>query len=121
MNRTHIEQISQRLRLSPYQSYILLLNGHKYRLDSLMKRGDVLYAPYVCNLARDAKDYFEKIIFGHRADLIGSDKMLVIGQRGVKLYATGLYRAVDNAGHYYYADSQGHRVNKSFFENVLGL
>jgi len=121
MNRTQLEHISHRLRLSPYQAYILLINGHKYRLDSLMKRGDVLYAPYLCDWARDIRDYFEKIISGPRADLIGSDKMLVIGQRGVKLYATGLYRAFDNTGRQYYADSQGHRVARSVFNNVLGL
>jgi hypothetical protein len=121
MNRTHIENISHRLQLSPYQSYILLINGHKYRLDSLMKRGEVLYAPYTCNLTRNTKDYFGKILFGHRADLIGSDKMLVIGQRGVKLYPTGLYKAFDHSGQHYYANSQGHRVARSIFENMLGF
>lgn len=109
------------MKLSPYQSYILSTNGHKYKLDSLIKYGDVLYAPYLCNLSKDARDYFGKFVFGPRADLIGSDKMLVIGQRGIKLYATGFYKAMDNTGHHYYADSHGQRVARSMFDNMLGL
>ena len=100
---------------------MLQQHGHKYRLDRLFKRGDVLYAPYKCELSRDAKDYVNKILLGPRADLIGSDKMLVFGQRGVRLYATGFYKAADNTGHAYYADSTGAKINKNVFENILGL
>jgi hypothetical protein len=118
---TRIENIANRLRLSPYQSYILLLHGHKYRLDSLMKRGDVLYAPHHCNLSRDTRDFFEKVLLGPRVDLIGSDRILVADQRGVKLYDTGFFRATDREGRQYYADHHGQRITKSLFENILGL
>jgi len=121
MNQTQIEKLSERLRLSPYQSYILAQNGHKYDIDRLYKRGDVLYAPYRCGLCKDTRDYLRKLIFGPRVDLVGSERMLIVGQRGVRLYATGFYKALDNAGQYYYADSYGTRINRSLFENILGL
>ncbi|MCL2737281.1 MAG: hypothetical protein FWE17_00245 [Alphaproteobacteria bacterium] len=121
MNKTQIEQLSERMGLSPYQSYILAINGHKYKLDSLVKRGDVLYAPYYCELTRDARDYFGKILYGPRADLIGPDRMLVIGQRGIKLYGTGFYKATDDVGEQYYADSMGRRIARSVFNRFFGI
>lgn len=121
MKSGDVENISGRLKLSPYQSYILWRNGHKYKIDGLQKRGEVLYAPYRCELSKDAMDYFRKVLFGPRADLIGSDRTLVVGQRGVKLYAAGFYRACDDAGRSYYADSAGHRISKWAFDDVLGL
>ncbi|MCL2369434.1 MAG: hypothetical protein FWC83_02040 [Alphaproteobacteria bacterium] len=116
-----IECIANRLKLSPYQSYILLLNKHKYKLDGLQKRGEVLYAPHHCNAAHDTKDLFAKVLTGPRADLIGSERMLVVGQRGIKLYDTGYYRAADMHGNQYYGDANGAPINKSLFENLLGL
>jgi hypothetical protein len=116
-----IELISNRLRLSPYQSYILLLNKHKYKLDSLQKRGEVLYAPHHCDMATDTKDFFQKVLTGPRADLIGSERMLVVGQRGIKLYDTGSYRAADTHGNSYYGDQSGSPMDRSLFENLLGL
>ncbi|MDR1361232.1 MAG: hypothetical protein LBJ18_02895 [Rickettsiales bacterium] len=121
MNKTYLEKISERLRLSPYQTYILSMNMQKYNMDRLIKRGDVLYAPYRCSLPRDTKDYFSKMFLGPRADLIGTDRMLVIGCRGIRLYPTGFYKACDNTGRSYYADSMGQKINRSLFENILGL
>ena len=119
--KTTAERISERLRLSPYQAYILSLNAHKYNLDGMQKRGDVLYAPYKCMLSNDARDYFSKVLMGPRVDLIGSDRMLVIGKRGVRLYPTGFFKAADDCGHTYYADSMGQRIERSLLENILGL
>ena len=121
MDMTQIEKLSDELRLSPYQSYILSLNAEKYNTGGFVKHGEVLYAPYRCALTAGMRDYFAKVFRGPRADLIGADHMLVIGARGVHLYATGFYRARDNRGHPYYADSMGQRIDRSLFENILGL
>jgi len=119
--KINAETISRRMRLSPYQAYILSLNVHKYNLDGLQKRGDILYAPYRCTLSHNTRDYVEKVLMGPRADLIGTDRMLVIGKRGVRLYPTGFFRAADDYGRMYYADSMGHRIERSLLENILGL
>jgi len=108
-----VDRISVRLHLSPYQAFILSQNFYKYNLDKLIKRGDVLYAPYRCDVCHDWRERIAKAFMGPRADLIGSDQILVVDQRGIKLYATGFYKAGDNYGHAYYADSQGHRIERS--------
>jgi len=120
-HKANAETISVRMRLSPYQSYILSQNAHKYNLDGLLKRGDILYAPYKCMLSRNTRDYVDKVLHGPRADLIGADRMLVIGRRGVRLYAAGFFRAADDSGHAYYADSMGQRIERTLLENILGL
>jgi len=121
MDRTQIEKISDEMRLTPYQSYILSMNMAKYNTGGFVKHGDVLYAPYRCALTKNMRDYIAKVFLGPRADLIGADHMLVIGGRGVRLYATGFYKAWDGKGHTYYADSMGQRIERSLFENILGL
>ena len=121
MTRGQIEKISQRMRLSPYQVYIISMNSHKYDEHRMLKRGDVLYAPYRCSLSRNTRDYFSKVLLGPRADLIGSDRMLVIGRRGVRLYPTGFFKTSDNTGRTYYANSMGQKIERSLFENLLGL
>ncbi|MDR1207572.1 MAG: hypothetical protein LBK26_04130 [Rickettsiales bacterium] len=121
MNKARLEKISEHLRLSPYQTYILSMNMQKYKMDRLVKRGDVLYAPYRCSLPRGMRDYFSKLFLGPRADLIGADRMLVIGRRGIRLYPTGFYKACDNTGRSYYADSMGQKIERSLFEDILGL
>lgn len=120
-NLTSAKRISERFHLSPYQFYILSQNAHKYDLERLQKRGDILYAPYKCHLARNARDYVDKVLHGPRADLIGADRMLVVDRRGVRLYAAGFFKAVDDRGHFYYADSMGQRIERSLLENLLGL
>ena len=116
-----IESISERMRLSPYQSQILLTYKYKYNLDGLRKRGDALFAPHHCNGARGTTDLLKRFWSGPRADLIGSDRMLAVDQRGIKLYDCGTYRASDDNGNPYYADMRGQPISKSLFENILGL
>lgn len=108
-----VDRIAFRLHLSPYQYFILSQNCYKYDLNRLMKRGEILYAPYKCNICRDWREQIAKVFIGPRADLIGTDQVLVHDQRGIKLYSTGFYRADDNSGHAYYADSHGHRVDRN--------
>jgi hypothetical protein len=70
---------------------MLAQNFHKYNLRRLVKRGEILYAPYKCELSRSFRDAIEKIFFGPRADLIGTDKILVFDRRGIKLRRDGTY------------------------------
>ena len=114
LDRTSVIKISERLRLSPYQSRILEKNGHAYDLDRLVKKGVVLYAPY------KSEHGFADFMLGPRADLIGEGNVLVCAQRGIKLYATGFYRAHDMHGHAYYADSAVTAVDKSLMFRIMG-
>lgn len=114
-----IEKLSEYLNLTPYQTYMVEKNSHKYDLDRLVKRGTVLYAPYKCKLAHGFRDHIEKLIWGPRADLIGADRLLVQDKRGIRVFASGFYRSEDSFGHKYYADFSGHRIRrKRFFEIV---
>ena len=119
--KSRISMLCDQLRLSPYQAYILFMNAHKYNMDGLQKRGDILYAPYKCTLSHNTRDYVEKVFLGPRVDLVGTDRMLVIGKRGVRLYSAGFFKASDSYGHSYYADSFGQRIERSLFENILGI
>ena len=58
-----VEMISQRMRLSPYQTYILEQNRHKYDLHQLTKRGGVLYAPYDDKICVGARECVAKFIY----------------------------------------------------------
>ena len=118
LNKTTVVKLSEQLRLTPYQSYILEQNGEKYDLDALVKKGVVLYAPYRCKMTRGFADRIQKIFFGHRADLIGSDRILVRDQRGIRLYATGFFSARRD-GKKYYADSAGTHIEKSIFYRIV--
>ncbi|MCL2749072.1 MAG: hypothetical protein FWE50_03280 [Alphaproteobacteria bacterium] len=109
-----IESLARSLKLTPYQLYMLQQNGYKYNLNKLVKRGALLYAPYKCELARNWSDGVAKIFLGSRADLIGSDRILVYDQRGIRLYNSGHYRAVDGYGNHYYADQDGNLVNSVY-------
>lgn len=114
-----IDKLTQHLNLTPYQMYIVEKNSYKYRMDCLIKRGSVLYAPYKCTLSRSWWDFFEKYIWGPRADLIGADRILVCDKRGIRLYPSGFYIAEDSFGHKYYADPKGYRIRrKDFYERV---
>jgi hypothetical protein len=84
-NREHFERMARSLHLTPYQLYMLEQNAYKYNLRKLIKRGNVLYAPYKSELSRGFRDGIRKIVLGARADLIGPDRMLAIDQRGLKL------------------------------------
>jgi len=108
LERDYIERLARNLNLTPYQGYILQQNAHKYNLGKVVKRGALLYAPYKCELARSWADGVAKIFLGSRADLIGPDRILVYDQRGIRLYNSGHYRAVDGYGNHYYADHNGY-------------
>ncbi|MCL1891966.1 MAG: hypothetical protein FWF97_01560 [Alphaproteobacteria bacterium] len=88
----YFERIARNLRLTPYQLYMLEHNGDKYDFRHLVKRGDVLYVPYKCELSRDFLDGVKKILLGPRADLIGPDAVIIIDRRGIKLNMDGTYR-----------------------------
>lgn len=79
-----LERISRRMCLSPYQLYMLEINADKYNLHRLIKCGDVLYAPYKCEISRGFFDWIKKIFLGPRADLIGTDRLLVFDKRGIR-------------------------------------
>lgn len=111
--RDPIEHLAKIFRLTPYQIYVLQQYGHKYNLDKLAKQGALLYAPYKCELTRSWTDAVAKIFLGPRADLIGPDEILVYDQRGIRLYKSGFYRAMDENGHSYYADQHGNILDRA--------
>jgi hypothetical protein len=82
---TDIDDLSNRFRMSPYQIWILRQNAYKYNLNKIRKFGHCIYAPYKCNLARSFQDAVKKILFGPRADLIGTDRMLASDQRRINI------------------------------------
>lgn len=116
--KSQIGKLAERLRLSPYQAYVLENNCHKYDLSRLVKRGGILYAPYLSNGANRFRDVLSRICFGPRADLVGMERILVADQRGVKLYAMGFYSA-HKRGMKYYADASGNRINRHIFFSIV--
>lgn len=104
-----LNRLSGYLGLSAYQSYILGRNATRYDLSRLVKRGGILYAPYLPNQNNGLREDVERAIFGPRADLIGPDRMLIHNRRGIKIYSSGIYRGKEN-GKIYYADGFGNRV-----------
>ncbi len=107
-----VSLLCEQLRLSPYQSYVLENNAKKYNLDKLVKRGGILYAPHAYDDRGNLGEYLSRLLFGPRADLVGLDKMLVSGQRRVKIYSSGIFSAYRN-GLKYYADAMGNRASKN--------
>ncbi len=84
-----ILQLSEILRLTPYQTAILEKNSHLYDLSRLVKRGGVLYVPYRNSAAHPWRDAAARLVLGQMADLIGPDDTLACGVRGAKLYSDG--------------------------------
>jgi hypothetical protein len=82
--REKLERISRAMSLTPYQLYMLEINSDKYNLHRLVKCGDVLYAPYRCQMSNGILDCMKKIFIGPRADLIGTDRLLAFNKRGIK-------------------------------------
>ncbi len=106
-----IEKLSRMLNLSPYQSQTLVGGSDKYNMSRLVKRGGLLYAPY--NM-RGVFGRASDILRGRRADLIGYNKTLLRGQRGIKFYAAG-YHCVRIGRFMYYADSTGAAISRRAF------
>jgi hypothetical protein len=87
------------LHMTPYQSYIIQNNWLRYDLTRLVKVGSVLYAPYRCNRISSFCDCIKRIFLGRRADLIGEDRIIVIGKRGIKVYNDGKFTEHKNCTH----------------------
>lgn len=104
---SQIEKIAEQLNLTPYQKAILSVAGKKYNMSRLEKRGGLLYAPYN---AKNLMDFFR----GCRADLIGRNKTLLCGHRGIKFYSAG-FHAVRIGRNMYYADNNGAAISRCAF------
>ena len=111
----YIDKISFNLRLTPYQSDILKNNIQKYNMGRIVKRGGVLYVPYV---SRGIFAWIAKFVCGSRADLIGQNKILIQNRRKINFYKDG-YHCV-KIGHYkYYADASGQAISREdFLRNI---
>jgi hypothetical protein len=90
-DREYLDRLAGTLHLTPYQLYVLEQNGDKYDFNKLAKHGDILYAPYKCEISRSFQDSIKKLLLGPRADLIGRDSLLVFDRRGIKLHRDGSY------------------------------
>jgi len=112
--KSQVSKLCERLRLSPYQSYVLEMNSHKYNLSRLVKRGGGLYAPYVADGTNRWSAAAARLVRGPRADLIGPDRILVRGQRGIRFCADGCYCA-RHGGVKYYADAAGRPLSRDEF------
>ena len=84
-----ILKLAEFLRLTPYQTYILEKKAPLYNLSRLVKRNGILYVPYRTVPAHRWRDASARILFGARADVIGPDKMLATGMRGVRVLPDG--------------------------------
>lgn len=112
--RCDIEKLSEILNLSPYQRQCLQTN--EYNLGRLQKRGGVLYAPY---RASGFWRGISRIVRGAPADLIGKNKMLLRGQRGIQFSAGGYHRV--RIGRFvYYADPDGQAVSRDIYIRATG-
>jgi len=80
-----IESLCERLKLSPYQIYVLTQHGYKYNLQKVKKFGNLVYAPYRCNIPRSFSDGIGKLLFGPRADLIDTDRIIISDQRRINI------------------------------------
>ncbi|MDR0319219.1 MAG: hypothetical protein LBH81_00570 [Rickettsiales bacterium] len=110
MHFFEVDRIITLMKLSPFQAYILQNYGHKYNLGALKKKGPVLLAPYDNDAYQNFSDAIQRLLRGPKADLIGSDRILVHGQRGIKIYPAGYFKAnVD--GHRCVADQNGNIVS----------
>ena len=113
MPESQIASLCARLRLTPFQSYILEQNAYKYNLGRLVKRGDIVYVPYIGSGNRWA-DAAARLLLGARADLIGPDKILVRAQRGIEFFADGRY-IVRRGNVRHYIDIDGQSVGRDAF------
>lgn len=107
----YINHLSYMLRLTPYQSNVLKNNKDKYNIGRLVKRGGVVYVPYV---SRGIWAWCVKNLCGVRADLIGQNKILVKNRRNIKFCKNGFYCV--KIGHFvYYADAMGRGISRDAF------
>ncbi len=117
--KADVQKIINNLDLSQYQKNVLISNQDKYDFTGLIKRGGVLYAPYLLR----TKNIFEIVryaLIGKSADLIGQNKMLLQGQRKIKFYAGG-FHCVSIGQFKYYADKDGRAVPRNIFLKAISL
>ena len=117
--KADVQKIINNLDLSQYQKNVLISNQDKYDFTGLIKRGGVLYAPYLLR----TKNIFEIVryaLIGKSADLIGQNKMLLQGQRKIKFYAGG-FHCVSVGQFKYYADKDGRAVPRNIFLKAISL
>ncbi len=107
----YIDNITKTLRLTPYQSYVLKNNTHKYNVARIVKRGGVVYVPY---LSRGFINYLIKLFCGTSADLIGQSQILVRNKRNIKFCNDG-YHCVQVGQYTYYADAKGRNISRDEF------
>ena len=107
----YISNLTHLLRLTPYQSDVLKSNINNYNLGHIVKRGGVIYVPYV---SRGIYAWIIKKICGVRADLIGQNKILIRNKRNIRFYKNGYY-CVKIGRYIYYADSMGHAISRNEF------
>lgn len=108
---THLDKLADMLNLSPYQKYALAAGGDKYNISRLVKRGGLLYAPYDTDGILGAVG---DLLRGHRADLIGQNKILLRAQRRIRFHAAG-FHSVRIGGFMYYADASGAAISRVAF------
>lgn len=111
MQRADIDDLAKLLSLSQYQYDVLKSNYKKYDISGLVKRGGVLYAPYL--LKTDSlSSLIRTVLYGKHADLIGQNKMLASGKKKIKFYAGG-FHCVCLGRFKYYADKNGRVVSRN--------
>lgn len=114
----NFDRLAETMGLSFYQQETLRRNYKKYDFSRLVKRGDVLYAPYASQPGFFAA--LQRLFMGNFADLIGKNKTLLSGQRRIKFYAYGYYCV--NIGQYkYYADPSGQAISRNIFRRAIGI
>ena len=86
-------------------------SSNKYNMGRLVKRGGVLYAPY---LLHGVYAWVVKIMCGAPADLIGQNEMLVRNNRNITFCHDG-YHCVKMGTYKYYADANGHAISRECF------
>lgn len=111
----YINSLSNHLRLTPFQSKVLEQNINKYNMGRVVKRGGVVYVPYV---SHGIFGRIKKIIFGAYADLIGQNKILVKNRRNIKFLKNG-YHCVKIGPYTYYADAYGQAVSREDFFRAI--
>ena len=111
MNNSNINNLVVYLRLTPYQSQMLEHNIDKYNVGRVVKRGGVLYVPY---MSRGILGWIKSIFLGVQADLIGPNKVLVRNRRNIRFFKNG-YHCVKIGPYTYYADAMGHGISRDEF------
>ena len=111
----YIDNLTYALRLTQYQSNVLKLNHDKYNMGRLVKRGGVLYVPY---MSHGLYQWIVKMLCGSQADLIGQSHILVRKNRNITFYDGG-YHCVKMGTYKYYADATGRIISYEDFKRGI--